>query len=90
MQEVFQEIRGFKCSAMVDIWYLPEHKAHPVKCGRFDIMYGPSVMTRHKIALPLTEVTAVYNVPLERWEYIYGGGWDTRKTIPLSHAYVWY
>lgn len=90
MEAVFREIRGFKCSAMVDIWHMPTDKTHPVKCGRFDIMYGPDLMNRHKISLPLTEVTALYSEPFKRWEYIYGGGWDSRKTIPLSSAHVWY
>tara|TARA_B000000475_G_C15829970_1_gene379412 strand:- start:161 stop:433 length:273 start_codon:yes stop_codon:yes gene_type:complete len=90
MEAVFQEIKHFYRSAMVDVWCLPEHKFHPVKSGKFDIMFGPTVGHRHKIALPLTEVTALYNHQFERWEYIYGGGWNTRKTIPLQPWHVWY
>ena len=90
MEAVFQEIKHFYRSAMVDVWCLPEHKFHPVKSGKFDIMFGPTVGHRHKIALPLTEVTALYNHQFERWEYIYGGGWNTRKTIPLQPWQVWY
>ena len=90
MEAVFQEIKHFYRSAMVDVWCLPEHKFHPVKSGKFDIMFGPTVGHRHKIALPLTEVPALYNHQFERWEYIYGGGWNTRKTIPLQPWHVWY
>ena len=90
MEAVFQEIKHFYRSAMVDVWCLPEHKFHPVKSGKFDIMFGSTVGHRHKIALPLTEVTALYNHQFERWEYIYGGGWNTRKTIALQPWHVWY
>lgn len=90
MEAVFKEIHGFKRSAMVDVWCLPEHKFHPVKSGKFDIMFGQTVGNRHKIVLPLTEVTAMFNEQFERWEYIYGGGWNTRKTLPLQPWHVWY
>ena len=90
MEAVFEEIKHFYRSAMVDVWCLPESKFHAVKSGKFDIMFGPTVGHRQKIVLPLTEVTALYNHQFERWEYIYGGGWNTRKTIPLQPWHVWY
>ena len=91
MDQVFKQIRQGRRRAMVDIWYMPEHKVHPVKNGVLDIMYGTSIADREKIVLPLTEVTAQWNKMLQRWDYLYGGGWGMyHMTGAPNCGLVWY